>query len=292
MPRSTSYNQVALPIALAAERPDVYLGGANIIPVIANVPRVLVIHDCLAFRFPSAKPARITRYLQRWMRRSAEHADRIIAISRWAALEAGRYLGANTSTVSVVYQGVDPRFSPDGTATLPDDRIRGPYVLQVGAFEPHKGTETAVAAINELRARGRDVMLVRTGGQATAAGDAVLDLGVVDDPTLVSLYRSARAVCVPSDHEGFGLPVLEAMACGTPVVASNAAGLPEAGGDVALYADPGDAPGFANAIERLLVDDAERARRREAGIARARTFTWADAAARVLEICADAARAR
>jgi len=137
-----------------------------------------------------------------------------------------------------------------------------------------------------LVARGRPVTLVRTGPEKETVGSTpafVKGLGRVDDATLVDLYRSAEAVVVTSTHEGFGLPIVEALACGTRVVSTRAAALPEAGGDVAVYAEAGDASSFAGALERLLdAPPTERERQRQAGIAHATTFTWARSADQVL----------
>ena len=294
LPRSTSYNQLGLAVALQVDGSDVYLGGANIVPIVSRKPRVVVIHDALAFRHPETKTPIVTRYLQRWMKLSAQRADRIIAISRWSASEAVRFLGANDEAIDVVYQGVNERFKPGDQPTPPDllSLARVPFVLHVGAFEWHKNPEMTVQASNVLRQRGHDLVVVRTGATHVRTEGPVIDLGVVDDERLLWLYRNATAVCVPSRHEGFGLPVVEAMACGTPVVASRASGLPEAGGDAALYAEPEDINGFATALERLMNDPDERAHRIQAGLAQAAKFRWETAARRVLEIVGETAARR
>ena len=294
LPRAAPYNQAGLPLALARGDYDVYLGAGNVVPTFANVPRVVVVHDCLAFRHPEAKPPPIRRYLQTWMKLSARHAARVVTVSEWSASECERYLGVDRAAIEVITEGVDRRFRPstDGAEVDRLGRlgVRGTFVLQVGAFEAHKGAPTLHRAVEQLRARGADVSLVRTGAARRGeAAPGVIDVGVVDDDALVALYQAAAVVGVPSIYEGFGLPVLEAMACGTPVVASRTAALPEAGGDVAVYADPGDAQGFADAIGRLLGDPAETRRRREDGIVRAARFTWDAAADRMHAVLREAA---
>lgn len=296
MPGSLLWNQVGLPGALLRDRCDVFLGGANLLPIAAKLPKVLVVHDCKAFRMPEADTPRWVRYLRRWMRASARAATRLVAISEWAASECEEFLGVRAKDVTVIYQGVDERFREALGAEIDQDRtkvrhlgIDGRFVLQVGGYEPHKGAAVAESAVAELRRVRPDVMLVRCG-QAGRPGRSgpVLDLGYVPDDVLAALYRAASAVCVPSTHEGFGLPVLEAMACGTPVVTSTSGGLPEAGGDAALYAPAGDPSGFAAALAHLLDDADEREHRVEAGRARARRFRWGSAAAAMKRVLQDA----
>jgi len=293
LPNRTAWNQVRLPAALRRDRIDVYLAGGIVVPMAARMPVVPVVYDCLSFRDPSAKTRADVRYWRRWTLHAARRASRIIAISEFVADDCVRYLGAERSSIDVAYPGVDGRFTPGDAAEaagrgerLARLGIADPYVLHVGAFDPHKGGRVAVDAVGMLVARGRPVTLVRTGPEKETVGSTpafVKGLGRVDDATLVDLYRSAEAVVVTSTHEGFGLPIVEALACGTRVVSTRAAALPEAGGDVAVYAEAGDASSFAGALERLLdAPPTERERQRQAGIAHATTFTWARSADQVL----------
>ncbi len=289
MPRPTAWNQLGVPAAVSLDRCDVYLGGANIIPVLGRFPKVLVVHDCMAFADPSAKPGSLGRYLRHWMRLSASHATTVVAQSRWTMEQCRLYLEVDADAITLIPPGVDARFHPEPSAPQEEARLRsdlgiaGPYILQVGGFERHKGGAILAQAVRVLNGGGRDLTLVRCGGAGPDQGRAgALDLGYVDEARLAMLYRYAAVVCVPSRYEGFGLPVVEAMASGTPVVASRGGALTETGGAAALYVDPGDVDGLGAAINRLLSEPQEWNRRKEAGIRNAARYTWEDAARKML----------
>jgi glycosyltransferase involved in cell wall biosynthesis len=300
MPGSLAWYQAGLPLALRRDRPDVFLGGANLLPVLATtVPRVLVVLDCKPFRVPEAEPGRWGRYLRRWMPPSAQAATAVLALSRWTAAECERWLGVPAARTRVVYPGVDARFCPATSAAERDNdasarrRLGAPtrYVLQVGGFDRHKGGDVAEAAVQKLRTEQPNLVLVRCGEKgSTGSAPGRLDLAYVSDADLLALYRGAAAVCVTSRHEGFGLPVLEAMACGTPVVAARATALPEAGGEVALYAEPGDADSTVAALRLLLDDEEEWRRRSRAGIAWSARFSWDATATAVHDVLREVAR--
>lgn len=298
LPNRTLWNQLRLPAALRADACDVYLAGAIVAPEVTRIPCVPVVHDCLSFRDPSAKPGAEGRYWRRWTRAAARKAPRVIAVSRFVADDCATYLGVDSSRVSVIHPGVGARFTPikeDELVALRARlsvtlRIPEEFLLHVGS-DRHKGASVAIGAAHLLSDKGRSIGLVRCGPSISDATEpGVTMLGHVDDATLIDLYRAAAVVCVTSTHEGFGLPVLEALACGTPVVATRTGGLPEAGGDVAVYAPTNEAQAFAGAVETVLdATPAERAARRAEGITWAAGFTWERAARQTLEILRDAA---
>jgi glycosyltransferase involved in cell wall biosynthesis len=208
----------------------------------------------------------------------ARRARHLITISRFSRDELVEVLGANPDRVSVVPLGVDPRFSPHAEAAAATERLglERPYVLAVGSRIARKN----LAALDRAAS-----MLANVGVELVAAGSgrsymqeesmsAVRALGYVDEALLPGVYAGARALAMPSLYEGFGLPCLEAMATGTPVVASNVTALPETCGDAALLVNP-NAPGeFAEALVAAATDESARHRLVEAGLERAARFTW------------------
>ena len=298
MPNRTLWNQVRVPLAARQDRLDVYLGTAAVVPTLLSTPSVVIVHDCLAIRDPASKPGADGRYWRRWLRSSVRHARRVIAVSEDTARDCRELLGVPADRTRVVLNGVGREFLAGDRGDIPGARAMlaargvqpGRYLLQVGAFDRHKGADVALETTRVLRGRGHDVALVQCGpGGPKSPPDEPWHVvpGIVDDDILRALYSDALALLVCSTHEGFGLPVLEAMALGTPVVTTRAGALPEAGGDVALYVDPGDAPGFASAVEQL-TDPEFGAKRAAEGVRRAATFTWERAAAATMEILREA----
>jgi glycosyltransferase involved in cell wall biosynthesis len=236
-----------------------------------SLPAVATLHDASNFVVPNYAPE-----TQRIFRAAAQRCRALITDSEFARAELARELAIPEERLTAVHLGVAPP-RPVRSVALDVAAMR-PFVLYVGAAEERKGFDVLQRAMAIVRQSRADVSLVAT-----------CDLGYVDDDTLAALYRACAMLCFPSRYEGFGLPVIEAMSYGAPVVASNASAIPEAGGDAALYVSPGDADALAAAILRVL-DDAPLAddlRRR--GLARAPEFTWERTAARTLEIIEAAA---
>lgn len=236
------------------------------------------VHDVAPFAVPDPDPARRERQ-QAPFRRTAATADRIIADSAFTRGEVTRLLGVPPERIAVVPLGVDPAFCPGPLDALPEALRGRRYVLHVGAQDRHKNVATLAAAHARAFPAG-DVRLVVTrplaDGSATVVADASQDV-------LVALYRGAALVAVPSLYEGFGLPVLEAMACGAPVLAARAASLPEVGGDAIRYVDaPASPTAWARALASAIDDAAGSAALRETALARAATFTWERCAAATL----------
>jgi glycosyltransferase involved in cell wall biosynthesis len=237
--------------------------------------RATTVHDLVPLRFPGwVQPKTLRMHKPKY--EAARGCDVVFANSRFTAGEVVELLGVPEERVAVAYPGVDPRFRPDGERA----DLGGPYVLSVATLEPRKNLPALVEAFSLLRQRHPELTLALAGlsgwEDRPLAAEGVRLLGYVPDGELARLYRGAAAFAYPSRFEGFGIPVVEALACGTPAVVSSHLSLDEACGDVALRADPEDPEGFAAALEDAL------AAPRQAGVEHASRFTWQACGAAVL----------
>lgn len=270
-------------------------------PVPRSVPVVPVIYDLSHMRMPEAHPAQRVRRLGR-LAALAPDAPAVVTISAFSKREIVALLGVAEDNVIVAPPGVSPAFGPVDPvrrrAVLAAHGLEdGRYVLAVGNLEPRKNLRTLIAAYARLPAalRQRHPLALAGGagwgdagtGDATAAdlrraGELRL-LGYAPGGHLPALYAGAAAFCFPSLYEGFGMPVVEAMACGAPVIASTAASVPEAAGDAGISCDPRDGTAWTEALRRVLEDGAYAAALRAAGPRQAARFTWEACAAKTRE---------
>ncbi|HET8528159.1 MAG TPA: glycosyltransferase family 1 protein [Gaiellaceae bacterium] len=250
------------PVERLVGRLDVFHFGDWMYPPQRGGLRSTMVHDLVPLHHPEWVHPRT-----KWMhgakyRHAARACDVVVVNSRFTADDVVATLGVPRERVHVAHPGVDAAFTPGGPAA------DGDYVLAVGTLEPRKNLAVAIDAV-----RGRELRVVggRGWGGVEARGSHVTWLGPLGDEELARQYRGAAAFVYPSRFEGFGMPILEAMACGTPVVASAHPSLDEASGGVALRADPDDADAFAAAIEAAV---ARREELRPRGLEHARRFTW------------------
>jgi glycosyltransferase involved in cell wall biosynthesis len=232
--------------------------------------RATTVHDLVPLRFPELVE-RGTRRMHSRKLDAVRSCDVVFANSRFTAGEAVELLGVPEERIVVAYPGVDPLFRPEGERA----DLGGPYVLSVSTLEPRKNLPALVAAFALLRRRRPELTLVLAGSagweERPLAAEGVRLLGFVPDEELVRLYRGAAVFAYPSLFEGFGIPVVEALASGVPAVVSSHPSLNEASGEAALRTDPGDAVAFANGLEQAIDRGGDR---RAAGLAHASRFTW------------------
>jgi glycosyltransferase involved in cell wall biosynthesis len=291
--------RLPLPVEMITGSLDLFYSPDFVLPPTRRSTRTLLtVHDLSFLRYPEAFVPSLLRYLERVVPRSVARADLVLADSAHTRSDLVSLLGAPPERVQVLYSGVDARFHP-GVGERERLGVRygldaGPYVLSVGTLQPRKNYVRLMRAFSAMPAttQGPKPQLAIAGGrgwlyrdifaEAEKHGDRVRILGFVDDADLPALYRNAALLAFPSLYEGFGLPVLEAMACGTPVVCSNASSLPEVAGDAALLVDPLDVDGWARAIARVLEDADLRRGMIARGLAQAARFTWERAARQLL----------
>lgn len=290
-------NYVPLRSALAGRA--LYHACEHLLPQL-DVPTVLTVHDLIFEHYPQHHTRANRAFLRLAMPLFARGATRIIAVSRATAHDLETLYALPRAKIDVIYEGVDKHFRPAGEETRRAIRARyspdRPYLLMVGTLEPRKNHRLALEALARLKARGYPHRLLIAGGrgwlfapveaQVTALGlDAdVTFTGYVPAEDLPGLYSTADCVLLPSLYEGFGLPVLEAMACAAPVVCSNAGSLPELAGDAARVVPPTDAEALAAAIEQILADPHLAAELRRRGLEQARRFTWQETASKTVEV--------
>jgi alpha-1,3-rhamnosyl/mannosyltransferase len=275
---------LALPRLLRRLRPAL-AHFVHALPLACPCPAVLTVQDLSFERDAGVMGARDRLIFRAAVPRSARRAARVLAISELTRHDLVELYGIPEEKIVVTPLAADPAFTPDGPT--PAGR---PYVLFVGALQPRKEPTVAIEALSLLGDEELHLVLVGPdkGGRAVAerlaaeleVADRVELRGHVPQDELASLYRGAACLVFPSRYEGFGLPVLEAMASGTPVVATRAGALPEVAGDAAILVEERNAPALAGGIERAIAD---HERLRAAGLARAAGYSWAETARRTLE---------
>ncbi|MDI9549666.1 MAG: glycosyltransferase family 1 protein [Chloroflexota bacterium] len=277
----------------------IYHATEHLLPNVA-APTVLTVHDLIFRRYPRHHTLTNRAFLNLAVPLFARRADAIIAVSRHTKRDLLELYGLPDEKVHVIYEGIDESFKPAPQSEQHRVHMQyspdAPYLLMVGTLEPRKNHAAAFRALAALRQAGYPHRLLIAGGDgwlfspvrqlpATLGLDnQVSFLGYVSHADLLALYSAADCFLAPSLYEGFGFPVLEAMACGAPVVCSDASSLPEIAGDAALIVSPHDDAGLVNAI-RLIIDQPQfAARLRELGQARAATFRWDHCAAETVDV--------
>ena len=267
------------------------------LPPLTPCHAAVLIHD-LSFRaHPEYFPRSMAGYMRLFTGLAVRRADRIIALSQFTQRELLRFYPAAQGKIVTIYPGVGAEFTPDGNpgaddALLATLGIQRPYLLAVGNIHPRKNLDRLLDAWEQLRTAGLPVPTMVWAGLGRWESSVLLDraraagvqlLGFVEPADLPALYRRAEALAYPSLYEGFGLPPLEAMACGTPALVPNTTSLPEAVGTAAVTVDPTDVGSLAEGLTRILFDRELRHNLRMRGFAQASGFRWERAAAQLLE---------
>jgi glycosyltransferase involved in cell wall biosynthesis len=293
----------SLPWSVARARADLFHAPHYVVSPLVRCPFIVTIHDCIHLRFPEYLPNRFAPTVARTMMRgAARRSKRILTVSQASKQDILHYLHVPTEKVEVIYNGLDERLAtaPDREAVVNvRDRFQldAPFILYTGNIKPHKNIDRLIEAYSILRRRGfQTTKLLIIGDDVSKYPNLrrlvhrfqlhqyVRFLGFVPDATLAALYRLASVFVFPSLYEGFGLPPLEAMAAGTPVVTSNISSLPEVVGDAALLVDPMDAGAIADAMARILNDTDLRTALIARGRERVKAFSWQRSVRRIRDV--------
>ena len=306
-PQGDLWEELVLPGRAAAQGVDVLHGPAFLIPTRrSRFAKVVTVHDLVAFTHPETIPWKYALYMRWLIRRTVRAASRVLADSIGVSEAITATLGVPAARIDVVPLGVSESFQRRSVSEIRAVRERlalpAPYLLFVGNLEPRKNLSGLVRAFRRVRAElGRPIHLVVAGKIAWKSGGLLADLaapdlqgavhttGYIEPEDLAALYAGAEAFVFPSFQEGFGLPVLEAMGCGTPVIAGDVAALAEVAGDAAVLVDPGSPASIADGILGVLRDPARHEELSRRGLERARDFPWERTARETL---ASYARAR
>jgi glycosyltransferase involved in cell wall biosynthesis len=302
--------QLLVPMDLRRERVDLFHAPHYVLPPLTPVRSVVTIHDCIHLRFPQYIPHKLGYAYARASLWFATHrSSRIMTVSEASKRDILRYFRVPAAKIDVIHNAIDERFgrmpAEEEIARVRERyQLNDPFVLYAGNIKPHKNLERLIEAFHMLR-RGdlEHVKLLIIGDEISKYATLrravhryklhkhVRFFGFVPDETLAVLYRLASVFVFPSLYEGFGLPPLEAMASGTPVVTSNVSSLPEVVGDAALLVDPYEPEAIAQAMREVLTDQALRDSLVRKGLARVGLFSWDRSVRRVREIYEEAARA-
>ena len=295
--------QFRVPWALKRERVDLFHAPHYVLPPLVSCKSVVTIHDCIHLMFPQYLPNRLAlAYARTSIAMAARRATRVLTVSQSSKRDILKFVDVPPDKIDVIYNAYDERF---GVEPREEDVVRvreryqlhGEFVLYAGNVKPHKNLGRLIEAFHHVRNRGLDhLKLVLIGDDISkyaALRRAVHQhqlhkyvrfLGYLPEETLAVMYRLAGVFVFPSLYEGFGLPPLEAMASGTPVVTSNVSSLPEVAGDAALLVDPYDPTAIADGIYTVLTDVSVRTALSQKGLARVRQFSWETSVRRVWDI--------
>jgi glycosyltransferase involved in cell wall biosynthesis len=303
------YHQVYLPRALSQYHIDLYHSPGFFLPLAWNGPKVVTIHDLNIYRFPKNwwRPGSRTAYIDLLLATplSIWLARKIITDCEFVKRDVSQTFLTPTSKIEVAYLGWSPLFelppSSDELHGVQDIHQGAPFFLSVGILSPQKNLERLIQSFANCLARSQNpVKLVIVGKPDGGAyverlktliaelhiSDSVIFAGYVDETQLRALYHTTLALVVPYLGEGFGLPVLEAMKCGAPVITSPVSSIPEVGGDAVLYVNPESINELANAMQQMLCEPGLRTKYAQAGIERAKAFSWQQTARKTLDIYA------
>lgn len=298
---SIYWMNVLVPSVLKRERVDLFLGTNIAVPLVGGCRCVTTIADLVSVRVPGTFTRFYDSYRKLSVPAAARRSAHIIAISESTKRDIVELIRVLPEKITTIHLGVDASFAPVAdSAQLRRTRERfglpDRFILHVGAVERQKRLESLMQAAAGVLEAGLVDAVVLAGEEGRGAdnvrrvvaelgmSERVKFLGYVPQEFMASLFTLARCAVYPSWYEGFGMPVLEAMACGTPVIASNASSLPEVGGDAAVLLSPGDIGAMTQALEQLLTDERQRVDRVRRGLARAKRFTWEVCAARHVEV--------
>ena len=301
--------QVRVPLTLMREGVSLFHAPHYVLPLFVRCRSVVTIHDCIHLMFPQYLPNRAAlAYARTSIGIAAQRATRVMTVSESSKRDILRFVDTAPEKIDVIYNAYDERFAiepreEDVVRVRERFQLHDEFVLYAGNVKPHKNLERLIQAFHLVRRRGLDHLKLIVAGDEVSKYAAlrravhryqlhkyVRFLGYLPEETLAVMYRLAGVFVFPSLYEGFGLPPLEAMASGTPVVTSNVSSLPEVAGDAALLVDPYDPGAIADGIYTVLTDETTRRDMRRRGLERARLFSWETSVRRIRNIYCEAIR--
>lgn len=301
-PLTIAWHRLRLPlyVDLFTGQLDLLHSPDFVLPPVRRARTIVTVHDLSFIRYPECAARGLVDYLNTVAPRSLRRADMILADSAWTRQDIINLLGMPAEKIRVVPAGVGPEYHPisdQAALAAVRERYHLPqrFILHVGTLEPRKNLTRLMEALHAMTGQEPETRLVLVGGKGWLYEDIFASVerlglanrvvfpGYVTEADLPAVYNLATVFAYPSLYEGFGIPPLEAMACGVPVVSSNSSSLPEVTGDAALLVEPTDTDALAAAILRALTDESLRQALRERGFARARAFSWPAAAEKLLD---------